>query len=157
VKAKRYIQPRLHYHQGSNKAIGENILDYPKSDDIETIWFHNINGMKDERNWEQIITTMKENNVNIFGFAEINKSMENFSKHRWQAIIKKHFYQSRTIHSKSMVRSDTEYKPGGTMTTITGKWQARVVELGRDSRGLGRWSYIKISSKKSKLVIITAY
>jgi hypothetical protein len=64
-----------------NKSIGENILDPPKSDNIKMLWFHNINGMKDEQNWEQIITTMKENNVDIFGFAEINKSMDNFSRH----------------------------------------------------------------------------
>jgi hypothetical protein len=156
-KDKSYIQPKLHYNLEANKAIGENILDPPKADDIETIWFHNINGMKDERNWEQIIVTMKENNVNIFGLVEINKSMDNFSKHRWQSIIKKHFYYSRTIHSESTTRTETDYKPGGTLTTITGKWQARVVEMGRDPRGLGRWSHIKISSKKSKLVIITAY
>jgi hypothetical protein len=43
------------------------------------------------------------------------------------------------------------------MTTITGKWQAQVAEMGVDSRGLGRWSYFKLSSKKSNLIIITAY
>jgi hypothetical protein len=47
-KEKSFIQPKLHYNQEENKAVGENILDPPKSDDIETIWFHNINGMKDE-------------------------------------------------------------------------------------------------------------
>jgi hypothetical protein len=36
--------------------------------------------MKDENNWAQIIATMKENNVDIFGFAEINKSMDSFAK-----------------------------------------------------------------------------
>jgi hypothetical protein len=51
------------------------------------------------------------------------------------------------IHADSATRTKTEYKPGGTITTITGKWQARVVEMGKDNRGLGRWSYIKISNK----------
>jgi hypothetical protein len=125
--------------------------------EIETIWFHNINGMKDENNWAQIITTMKENNIDIFGFAEINKSIDSFAKHKWQAILRKQFYLSRSIHSESSSKTDSEYKPGGTMTTVTGKWQARISEMGRDNRGLGRWSYCKISSKKSSLVIITAY
>lgn len=151
------MQPKIFHHQLSNQAIGVNILTQTESSDLKTIWFHNINGMKDDQNWAQVITTMKENNINIFGFAEINKSMDNFSRHRWQLIIKKHFYLSRTIHSESATRTETEYKPGGTITTITGKWQARVIEMGKDNRGLGRWSYIKISSKKSKLVVITAY
>jgi hypothetical protein len=80
TKEKRYTQHRLVYHQATNKAIGENILNPAESSEIETIWFHNINGMKDENNWAQIITTMKENNVDIFGFAEINKSLDSFAK-----------------------------------------------------------------------------
>jgi hypothetical protein len=43
------------------------------------------------------------------------------------------------------------------MTTITGKWQARVSEMGKDNKGLGRWSYVKVNSKRSSIVIITAY
>jgi hypothetical protein len=55
------------------------------------------------------------------------------------------------------VQLETNYKPGGTMTTITGKWQARVTEMGNDARGLGRWSYVKLQSKKNTLMIVTAY
>jgi hypothetical protein len=100
---------------------------------------------------------MKENNIDIFGFAEINKSMDNFALNWWKSTIRKQFYLSRMIHSESTTKTDSEYKPGGTLTTITGKRQARVSEMGRDNKGLGRWSYIKISSKKSNLIIITAY
>jgi hypothetical protein len=49
------------------------------------------------------------------------------------------------------------YKPGGTMTTITGKWQSQITESGQDKRGLGRWSYVKISSNKKSIIIVTAY
>jgi hypothetical protein len=69
------IQPRLHYFNLSNEAIGNDITS---ETDYDTILFHNINGIKDESNWAQIITTMKENRINVFGFAEINKSMDNF-------------------------------------------------------------------------------
>jgi hypothetical protein len=37
------------------------------------------------------------------------------------------------------------------------KWQARMTETGTDERGLGRWSYVILSSNKQKLAIITAY
>jgi hypothetical protein len=91
---KSFIQPRLFYHQDANVPIGDEIAHQTESPDHETIWFHNINGMKDEQNWAQIIATMKENNVEIFGFAEINISMDNFSKNRWHSIIKKQYYLS---------------------------------------------------------------
>jgi hypothetical protein len=67
---------------------------------------------------------MKENHVDIFGFAEINKSMDSVSKSKWQSVIRKQYYLSRTTHSESTIKVGTDYKPGGTMTTITGKWQA---------------------------------
>jgi hypothetical protein len=123
------MQPKLSYQQASNQEIGTNILTPAASADLETIWFHNINGIKDEKNWAQIIHTMNENNIDIFGFAEINKSMDNFATNCWKSIIKKQFYLSRTIHLESATKTESEYKPGGTMTTITGKWQARVSKM----------------------------
>jgi hypothetical protein len=80
--------------------------------------------MKDKRNWAQIITTMRENHIDIFGFAETNKLMSGISRNQWQSVIRKQFYFSRTIHSESLTKANSEYKPGGTMTTITGKWQS---------------------------------
>jgi hypothetical protein len=50
----------------------------PFGDDIHgnnngvKIMFHNINGIKDEGNWHQIMTTMQELQIEIFGFVEIN-------------------------------------------------------------------------------------
>jgi hypothetical protein len=67
------------------------------------------------------------------------------------------FHHSKMITSESDFKMETDYKLGGTMTTIVGKWQARVTEKGTDSSGLGRWSYMIIGSNRKKLVIITAY
>jgi hypothetical protein len=52
------------------------------------------------------------------------------------------------ITSESDFKTGTKYKPGGTMTMIIGKWHARVIETGTDPTGLGRWSFIIISSNK---------
>jgi hypothetical protein len=79
---------------------------------------------------------MSELNVSIFGLAKLNKSMIKGSLD-WQSTLQKIFYYSHTSSSKSSVHFNTSYKPGGTMTTITGKWQARVSEHGQDSKGLG--------------------
>jgi hypothetical protein len=146
-----------------SKIIPSNATNLPFGDDIqentegETIIFHNINGMKDSTNWFQIMRTMKEINADVFGFAEINQQLNHGNKIKWYDTIRKHFYYSRSIHSESNIRTDTTYKPGGTITTITGKWQARVSETGVDRRSLVRWLFLKLTSKKKSLVIITAY
>jgi hypothetical protein len=53
--------PNIHY--------GDEI---DSSKEFDTILFHNINGMKDTTNWYQVLLTMKELHIDIFGFAEIN-------------------------------------------------------------------------------------
>jgi hypothetical protein len=152
--AKKYLQTKLLTNIDSNDHHGDNIF---AAQENERILFHNINGIKDDANWFQIITTMSELNVSIFGFAEINKSLNKGLGFDWRSTLRKIFYYSRTSFSESSRSFDTSYKPGGTMTTITGKWQARISEHGQDPRGLGRWSYQKISSKRKSIIFVTAY
>jgi hypothetical protein len=139
--------------QMSNLLVGDNIHE-----DIETemIYFHNVNEIKEEQNWYQILTKLKELNMDMFGFAEINRTMRHGTKQKWEQITRKMFTHSRTITAESEIPADN-YKPGGTMTTITGKWQARVAKKGEDDSGLGCWSYFKISSYKKSVMIMTAY
>jgi hypothetical protein len=127
------------------------------SDNNEKVLFYNINGMKDTTNWYQIITTMKELNVDIFGLAEINRSLNRGYNNEWKETIRKIFTYGRSIHSESKIQLESSYKPGGTITTVTGKWQSRISAQGQDKKGLGRWSYMKVSSRKSSLIIVTAY
>jgi hypothetical protein len=131
----------------TNMPHGDDIME---SDDYTKILFHNINGMKETTHWYQIMTTMKETQTDIFGFAEINRSLNRGYRNEWQEITRRVFYHSRMSHSESNIQMESAYKPGGTMTTITGKWQSRVTEVGQDSKGLGRWSYMIISSKKNQ-------
>jgi hypothetical protein len=49
-KRRQYIQPKLRVEQQVNDAFGDNILN---DSDLETIYFQNINGIKDEKNWTQ--------------------------------------------------------------------------------------------------------
>jgi exonuclease III len=144
----------LNTSQTDNLPFGDDISE---PHDGETIIFHNINGIKDMTNWFQILMTMTELNIDIFGFVEINQKMDNGKKFQWMDQIRKHFYYSQTTHSESKLHYQTKYKPGGTMLTITGKWQSRVLDQGQDPRGLGQWSYLQLSSKKKSMVIITAY
>ena len=49
-----------------------------------------------------------------------------------------------------------EFLPGGTLTSIMGKWVNRIAGSGMDNKG--RWSWIEIRGKKEKnIMLITAY
>jgi hypothetical protein len=131
--------------------------DISSQNEYECFLFHNINGIKDNHNWLQINMTMKDLIVTCFGFAEINTSMRGNQFKKWNDITRKTFIHSRTTSSESDLKTETNYKPGGTISTIVEKWQARVTEHGSDPSGLGRWSYMIMSSNKKKIAIITAY
>ena len=45
-------------------------------------------------------------------------------------------------------KSESFWKPGGTMIGISGKWASR--ERARGSDELGRWSWITLKGKKEK-------
>jgi hypothetical protein len=89
--------------------------------------------------------------------VEINRSLQNQLRQQWKNTTRKFFKLNRLIHTESKLKFNQNYKPGGTMQIITGKWQARITEQGCDNRGLGRWTFQRISSTKSNLVIVTAY
>jgi hypothetical protein len=86
---KRYIQPKLRVYNMENDSFGDDIA---QDSNVETILFQNINGIKDDTNWAQIIYTMHELKIDWFGFAETNKSMDNFSQQRWVSTIQKQFF-----------------------------------------------------------------
>jgi hypothetical protein len=151
-----YTQTRLKINTTNNLPFGDLIND-DQPDGEQLILFHNINGMKDNKSWYQIIQMMRELDVNIFGFAELNQSITRGYSNTWINTIRKIFYYSCSSFSESRVHLESDYKPGGTMTTITGKWQSRVTEIGQDAKGLSHWSYMQVRSKKAKLMIITAY
>jgi exonuclease III len=148
----KYTQIELQNNYLSNMPFGDDIHDDSPG---EKIIFHNINGIKDEDNWHQIMATMSELNVDIFGFAEMNRTLNGCEKQKWNN-IRKFFYYSRLTHSESNITMEN-YKPGGTITMIIGKWQSRITAQGQDERGLGRWSFAQINSKRKSLVIIMAY
>jgi hypothetical protein len=60
--------------------------------------------------------------------------------------------------STSSLRSNRNYKPGGTCTGLTQQYCGRYQNSGSDPHGLGRWSYIRLYGKGNEsLVVITAY
>jgi hypothetical protein len=132
---KRYNQSTIintnGYHE-NNLPWGDNA---ETNTQYEGIVFHNVNGLKDIHNWWQILASMKELNVYCIGLAKINTSMKGYRIQKWNEVIRKIFRVSRMAHPKSDIDTDTEYKPGGTITAVVDKWQARTMETGNDERG----------------------
>jgi hypothetical protein len=134
--------------------------DITKPDEgYNRIWFQNIQGLPRHNNdkFKAIIDTMDQLSVSIMGFAEPNLAIKTKRKDQFQKILRQQFNQGHITTSESDLTFPTEYKPGGTITAATGPWTTRITGRGTDPHGLGRWSYIKMQSKKKKLIIATIY
>jgi len=101
--------------------------------------------------------TMKDRHVTLMGFVEPNLSISPKRRRQYQRIMRQRFNHCHFTTSESNLTLPTDYKPGGTFTAATGDWTTRINGRGSDPRGLGRWSYIKLQSKKKRLIIITLY
>jgi hypothetical protein len=100
---------------------------------------------------------MQELKVTGFGMSETNTTFWGPQFQKLNNITHKIFKHSRMVTSESNISYKHNYKPGGTLTMIVGKWQSRISERASDTSGLGWWSYFRISSNKTSIVIITAY
>ena len=127
------------------------------------VFFQNINGFK--WNYNQLDVTNKCHQlqaiqVDSFGIAETNLDFRQFSvAQRFRTLLTHPFNKQISFHtSSSKPVFPTPWKPGGTLTALTGKWTSRVIEKGEDPSGTGTWSYVKFRGKAHKTIVqITIY
>jgi ribonuclease HI len=154
TKLWQYPQIEIPDYDNGTETFGDELQSDNQS---EIFYFHNINGIKSDDNWAQILLTLSEHRVTGFGIAETNTSFAHPSSKEYLKKLRHTFKHSRCSSSERVSNHPEKYKPGGTLTAVIGKWQARVTSQGDDPNGLGRWSFIRISSKHKNLVIATAY
>jgi hypothetical protein len=65
----RFKQIKIPNYSIGNENFGDDIQ---VNDNNEVFYFHNINGIKSDENWAQILLTLQEHNVTCFGLAETN-------------------------------------------------------------------------------------
>jgi hypothetical protein len=126
---KQLSQSRLHQfaqieitnYDNGNYTFGNELWSV---DDSDIFYFHNINGIESDDNWAQILLTLMEHNVTCFGIAETNTSFAHPQAKEYIKKIQQSFKHSRYSTSERVSNKVERYKPGGTMTVITGKWQA---------------------------------
>ena len=121
----------------------------------------NANGIKTnlKDRYKEILSYMHINDCDIFGITETNIHWNNGEVYRTlMKEAKKYTEDSRTniIPSDTKVEWNNRYKPGGTLTVVTGKLTTMIMEKEIDSP-LGRWSSVTIGPPTHQLVIITAY
>jgi hypothetical protein len=81
-------------------VFGNNIKTH---DNYECFLFHNINGIKDDSNWSQILLAMKDLDITCFGFVELNTIMKGVNFCRWQEIIHK-LFNSRQQRRRAILK-----------------------------------------------------
>ena len=123
----------------------------------------NINGISSIRHYQEWQFNLQQLNslqVDACSITEPNLDLNSTT-------IKDSLYQESKVYDKQIGISTSSsheptatkgstFKPGGTITTVTGAWSGRIIKKGQDT--FGRWSYISLRGKSNKkLTIITMY
>ena len=146
--------------QRSNLPFGDS-MDL-KLQDFCRVYFVNVNGISAANEFlafQDALESLRANQVDIFGFSETNLDWLRHTVRDKCGKICNDFYGSSLLAtSTSSLRSNGNYKPGGTCTGLTQAYCGRYQTSGSDPHGLGRWSYIRLNGKQDKsLVVVTAY
>ena len=134
-----------------------------KNNQITRITFININGLpqeKDNIKNKQLFNSIENSQTDIIGLTETNL--------RWHKLSQRNQWTERTqgmwessnysIGYNQKDAGTSTFQPGGTMTISIGKTSHRVHSTGKDTTGLGRWSWTKFrGSQNITLRTITAY
>ena len=99
---------------------------------------------------------MKTFQVSLYGWAETNTNWLNpDTQHEYRERSTRTFKTAKSVFSTSSMPSSSHYKPGGTATTLIGKWSGRA----EHNSGMGCWSYYLTLKGKNNVVItiIMAY
>ena len=136
-----------------NNSWGDTLI-YKKENTCR-IYFQNIRNLTVDDEWiawTDIISKMKDNNVDIFGFVEPNinwnKKMQTEATNIGKRVNKQFIMQTTT----SEEYSSSTHKRGGTILCTTNKMVGRYVSRSKDPRGLGRWTTISMAGRNQRLI-----
>jgi len=89
--------------------------------------------------------------------TNINWSLEILQMAR-SILNKSNYRTAQTTYSVSSEATEGMYQPGGTMTSILGRWTAQTTNSGQDKSGLGRWSYMELTGQSNtRFIILLGY
>jgi hypothetical protein len=106
--------------------------------------------------FEYLCQNLLTHNVDIFSLPETGIDWKKHQpRNRCRQILDNFWQHSRLITSTSDIHSNSVLQFGGTCTGVTGKWSGRITFQGMDPHGLGRWSYVTITGKNGRKILIT--
>jgi hypothetical protein len=125
-------------------------------------YFVNINGISSSNEFlafQDALGSLLAHGVDIFGLSETNLDwLKHMIRDKCGKNCRDFYGTSLLATSTSSLRSNRNYKPGGTCTGLTQQYCGRYQNSGSDPHGLGRWSYIHLYGKGNEsLVVITEY
>ena len=138
---------------------GDSIHCSPKN--LHRVYFQNLDGLRnDNEEIDLYVESMLQYQVGTFCWTDPSLDfLQQATKSKINHHTLAHFKTARTAFSSSKIpnEGDSLYKPGGTLTTTTGKWTTRCIGQPITDE-MGRWSGLSYLGKNGeKLTIITAY
>jgi hypothetical protein len=131
--------------------------------ELHRVYFQNLDGLRnDSEEIDLYVETMLQYQVGTFCWTDPSLDfLQSPAKSKLRFHTLAHFKTARTAFSSSNIPNEGNslYKPGGTLTTTTGKWTTRCVgQPLSDPSGMGRWSGLSYLGKNGRrLSIITGY
>ena len=112
----------------------------------------NIHGIAHDNKYaegQHFVEAMKLLQVDVYGIQEVNLNLScPHIQHDVLTTLKINDNQAKMQISTSPELYPNKYKPGGTITGVSGKLKGRIDKCGSDY--LGRWSWITLEGKKLK-------
>jgi hypothetical protein len=130
--------------------------------DLCRLYFVNVNGVSSAQDFpafQEILGSLQENGADIYGLSETNLDwFRHVVRAKCGKICNDFFGTSLLATSTSSMRSNSNYKPGGTCTGLTQEQCGRYQNSGSDPHGLRRWSFVCLLGKAGEsLVVVTVY
>ena len=133
-----------------------------KAEGLSRFYFINPNGIRYQQglvDFYEILQSLRDNSIDVYRLPETNLDRLNPEIRKRPEDISQDFYGASILAlSTSSLRSRTPYQPGDILTGISNELCGRYQLSGSDSHNLGCWSYIQLTAKAGRsLVVITAY
>eukprot|EP00957_Ditylum_brightwellii_P133926 10212411-Ditylum_brightwellii.AAC.1 len=154
IQEKKQIWMKDNHHHG--KLLG-NI----KEKNILQLYFQNINGGLKKCDWGKLRLALEkliELKVDVFGFVETILACSPEDREKVKRILSEiPEKQSKCKMSASDDPCVSSSQPGGLMIGVMGNHMGRVLEADYDRSRLGRWRWMCLNGKKTKLYVVSTY
>jgi exonuclease III len=143
----------------TNVVFG-NDMALPKSQNTTRLVSINVNGVRRGDDYQDVLEmaqSFKTFSVDWATLSETNIDWRSAAKSKFYEKMQKVYHHAKISTSSSIIKYDTIYQPGGTLTMVTDDYTGRVTNIGRDEE-LGRWSFTAMIGKHGRtILLVTIY